>query len=558
MMSDPIDIDEIISNLRATITSNKGGVLLNCIESDYYNLIGEHIPYQKLGYKSLLEFLESLKVFKIKNNGFKKFVHVISDGKTRHLEKMISKQKTKSKRSKSKLHVVPHKNFNNTYNSYNNSTQNRLKKKRQPVNNFEKHTTGVNPSIKENFRLPKIKYENKIYNKKDKLKVFAQDRLQKYEKKDIYQIEVKNEELESKTIINGKSKSETIINKVSKSEPITEDSFLELSDIFTKKCNIHETVCNIPIQPKQVPTYFNDQTNLKINQYKLEGKCKKIVTVVAVLSPSSICVVLEDSNTNVLITILNKLKLFDEFPFIKEIVIEKLMDTKCILIPESNITHPPTVTLYDLETKMNINDDIISSFFRKITPNITSKDRLESTEAKLMSMEAGYCYLQFNQDLITSLEKLFSTDQFLGPYLKNYTDIDYKDTYLTYYKPNIKGRVKVEYFVNDYQVKVFFVDYGYFKIVEVNSLISLSSVNALLVRLPSQANKVALHMFPPEDVTSKIQEELFNILGNNTNVSIYKLKDYKGQIPCVQLWNIAYPNTFINIILYSSLFKCDL
>lgn len=75
----------------------------------------------------------------------------------------------------------------------------------------------------------------------------------------------------------------------------------------------------------------------------------------------------------VLITILNKLKLFDEFPFIKEIVIEKLMDTKCILIPESNITHPPTVTLYDLETKMNINDDIISSFFRKITPNITSK-----------------------------------------------------------------------------------------------------------------------------------------------------------------------------------------
>lgn len=69
-----------------------------------------------------------------------------------------------------------------------------------------------------------------------------------------------------------------------------------------------------------------------------------------------------------------------------------------------------------------------------------------------MSMEAGYCYLQFNQDLITSLEKLFSTDQFLGPYLKNYTDIDYKDTYLTYYKPNIKGRVKVEYFVNDYQV----------------------------------------------------------------------------------------------------------
>jgi len=72
------------------------------------------------------------------------------------------------------------------------------------------------------------------------------------------------------------------------------------------------------------------------------------------------------------ITTLNKLKLFDEFPFIKEIVIEKLLKIKCILIPESVITHPLTVTLYDLETKMNINDDIISSFFQKVTPNITS------------------------------------------------------------------------------------------------------------------------------------------------------------------------------------------
>jgi len=65
------------------------------ISADYYNLIGEHIAYQKLGYNSLLEFLESLKVFKIKNVGFNKFVHVVSDGKTQHLEKMISKQKTK-------------------------------------------------------------------------------------------------------------------------------------------------------------------------------------------------------------------------------------------------------------------------------------------------------------------------------------------------------------------------------------------------------------------------------------------------------------------------------
>jgi len=58
-------------------------------------------------------------------------------------------------------------------------------------------------------------------------------------------------------------------------------------------------VRHIPIQPKQIPTYYNDQTYMEINQCTLESKCKKIVTVVAVLSPSSICVVLEDSNTDV-------------------------------------------------------------------------------------------------------------------------------------------------------------------------------------------------------------------------------------------------------------------
>ncbi|XP_022176927.1 uncharacterized protein LOC111038222 [Myzus persicae] len=535
MMSSSIEIDEIISNLRATITSNKGGVQLNCIESDYYNLIGEPIPYRKLGYNSLEEFLEPLKVFKIKNKGFHKFVNVVSDGKTQHLEKMISKQKTKSKRSKSKLSAVPYKNLNNTLNGSNNAMQYRLRRKRQSVNYFENRTADGNPTIKENVRPPKMKYENKLLNNENKSKVFAQDRLQKYGKKDINQIEVKNEELKNETII--------------------DDSLLELSEIFTKKCNIQETACSIPIQPKQIPSYYNEQTNLEINQYTFESKCKKIVTVVAVLSPSSICVILEDSNTNTVITILNKLKPFDEFPFIKEIVIEKLLETKCILIPNSVITNPPTVTLYYLETLMNINDVIFSSFYEKVTPKITSGDKFDSSEAKLISIEAGYCYLQFNQDLIKSLEKLFSSDQFSGPSLKNCRDIDYKDTYLACYKSNIKGRVKVEYFVNDYQVKVFFIDYGCFKIVEIDTLIDLLRVDALLVRIPGQAIKVALHMFPPEDVTSRTEEELFNILGNNTNVSIYKLKDFKGQIPCVQLWNIAYPDTFINIILYSRLFK---
>lgn len=56
--------------------------------------------------------------------------------------------------------------------------------------------------------------------------------------------------------------------------------------------------CSIPIQPKQIPTYFNTQINLEVNQYAFENKCKKIVTVVAVFSPSSIFVVLENTNVS--------------------------------------------------------------------------------------------------------------------------------------------------------------------------------------------------------------------------------------------------------------------
>lgn len=621
-MSNLIEIDEIISNLKATITSNKGGVHLNCIESDYYNLIGEPIPYRNLGFNSTVEFLQSLKeVFKIKNKGINTFVYVVSGGKTQHLEKMISKQKTKSKRKpkfKSSA-VVTHKKINNTYNGCHSSMQYRLKKNRQPIDNLKKHTADINPTNQNNSRLPKKNYETKIFRRSDEPKVYAQDRLQKYKKKCINQIE--NEEV--------------------KKETISEDSFLELSEIFTKKCNIRDTEFNIPIQPKELPSDFNDQTNLEINQYAFESKCKKIVTVTAVFSPSNIYVVLEDHNTNsnllgmqmefnrmktgvqtqlntipiighyyalyhqqrwhrvvvesivfdnlikcffidtgksvivnqnqihtldpkfvqicsqTMKAVLNKLKLFDEFPFIKEIVIEKILDIKCILIPESVITNPPTVTLYDLETKMNINDIIISKFFEKVTPSITLRDGYDSAEVKLISIENGYCYMQFNPDLIKSLEKLFLTNQFFGPCIKNARDIDYKNIYLAYYEQNIKGRVKVEFFISDDQVKVFFIDYGHFKTVKVTTLIDLSRINVYLVRIPSQAVKVSLHMFPPEDVTVRTVKELFNILGDNNNVTIYKLKDFKGQIPCVQLWNIAYPNTFINIILYSRLYKLN-
>lgn len=58
---------------------------------------GKSIPYQKLGFKSLRQFIVSLQSFKIENfeTGLK--VNVLSGEKTKHLEDMIKKQKSSRK-----------------------------------------------------------------------------------------------------------------------------------------------------------------------------------------------------------------------------------------------------------------------------------------------------------------------------------------------------------------------------------------------------------------------------------------------------------------------------
>lgn len=65
---------------------------------------------------------------------------------------------------------------------------------------------------------------------------------------------------------------------------------------------------------------------------------------------------------------LNKFKVFNDFPLIKDILIETLVDKKFLLIPNNVITTPPSVTLYEIDTMMSVNDKILNTFFEKVTP----------------------------------------------------------------------------------------------------------------------------------------------------------------------------------------------
>lgn len=57
-------------------------------------------------------------------------------------------------------------------------------------------------------------------------------------------------------------------------------------------------------------------------------------------------------------------------------------------------------------------------------------------------------------------------------------------------------------------------------------------------------------MFPPEYVTNKTIDVFFEILGNNYYVSVIGLNN-SDNVPCVQLWTGSFPDTYINMVLYT-------
>jgi len=63
------------------------------ILDDYYNFLGEYIPYQKLRLNTLLEFIQSTDVFRIENLRGNIMVYVENNRKPQHLAEMIKKQK---------------------------------------------------------------------------------------------------------------------------------------------------------------------------------------------------------------------------------------------------------------------------------------------------------------------------------------------------------------------------------------------------------------------------------------------------------------------------------
>lgn len=84
--------------IRALLVSSKGGCSPRSLVDDYKYLYGESIPYEELGFRSLMELLHHMKdvvVVQHRVDGVR--LYGIADEKTRHIAGMVAKQKSSKK-----------------------------------------------------------------------------------------------------------------------------------------------------------------------------------------------------------------------------------------------------------------------------------------------------------------------------------------------------------------------------------------------------------------------------------------------------------------------------
>nr|XP_033339584.1 tudor domain-containing protein 7-like [Megalopta genalis]XP_033339585.1 tudor domain-containing protein 7-like [Megalopta genalis] len=95
-----MDKDEVVKNIRACLISSKGGLKLDNLSKDYKMLLDEGIPFKKLGYSSLISFLNTVPGIKTCERGGDYFIEAIPTSESAHISKLISRQKTTTKKHK--------------------------------------------------------------------------------------------------------------------------------------------------------------------------------------------------------------------------------------------------------------------------------------------------------------------------------------------------------------------------------------------------------------------------------------------------------------------------
>ncbi|XP_044764017.1 tudor domain-containing protein 7A isoform X2 [Coccinella septempunctata] len=98
-MDEEKERNEVISNIRACLISIKGSVSLRQLETDYRVICGQRIPYTRLGFRSVQDFISSIPTLTLtKTSAGEYFVDAKVSEKSVHITDMVSKQKNGKKK----------------------------------------------------------------------------------------------------------------------------------------------------------------------------------------------------------------------------------------------------------------------------------------------------------------------------------------------------------------------------------------------------------------------------------------------------------------------------
>ncbi|XP_050526624.1 uncharacterized protein LOC126897231 isoform X2 [Daktulosphaira vitifoliae] len=480
-MANSYDIDEIKTNLKATITSNKGGVDISMVEKDYLNIVGEPLPYNKLGFKNIIDFIKSLGTFNLEKRGPSIIVHCMSSDKTQHLEKMIQRQKSVKKKSKRKKQSSYYgSNAMNKINYYKSSQSVQMFHSKKLPYSSNTHKASYNnyskiPSYNNHSKTSSYNNYAKAttYNNRGASSYSVNTKTQSYNS---FAKTSSNNSYNKKPVTNSAS---TQYNNKSAKTPITNcktevsKSIVTISQSsFDVKPNVAiEAVKNVSVTPTKASSLSN---NFVLKPQSAQSRLEKFVKKQISSLENSEC----HCNTTAPCT---KLKFDDESKMSKPVIIDR---SRLFKKPESTENN---------ESKGICKSEDKNEYF----DSIIAQQTLQNKEKGTIKAVYSYCSIWIVLDDVCFKEKYLTMQRNLNIFMSNnyskkvINDIK-ENRYYAFYDSIEWHRIIVKNFLINGKVEVFFIDTGKSKCVLKDQIYHL---DAEYYKIEAQAIEFSLGKF---------------------------------------------------------------
>ncbi|EZA57006.1 hypothetical protein DMN91_006899 [Ooceraea biroi] len=155
-------MEETVALIKSCIISKKGGVSIEDLNDEFQNLVGEPIPYRRLGFSNLRALLRTINGLETTWNKFGEQTLTIKDSKISHLNKLICKQRVDYSQTRDKYY----KQFMRRRNSFEYRDERRQNNRTlYNYNRANKRTQNLNQRRKQNFNNENVWWNNNSFDK---------------------------------------------------------------------------------------------------------------------------------------------------------------------------------------------------------------------------------------------------------------------------------------------------------------------------------------------------------------------------------------------------------